>query len=408
MTMAGAGSTSRHIGLRAGLALLASLAAVLALSIRPAHAAGGPVILGGDDLTDHGGRNTTTNVNVDGWLYIEKALENIAPSVTRAGNNGSIAALGSNDSTSTSANAGAAIHWAAQDAGAGIPVTYYNGGTAMNQFFADLRAGTVNPAIIWIAGDGSSNDLFGDAGEVAVLSGNATTIGDFVNSGGGLLSHGSEYGWLTGLFPGASSVDSGASSDLELTATGNAVFPGLSNDDVNAGPWHSHFEGNLGGLATLVRSTTRDDSTGADARVVVGGTGVVLPGSIQLTPPSAGALVGTNHTVTATVRNDQGQLQAGRTVTFTVTAGPNLGETGTAVTDANGQATFTWLGDGGDGIDTVTASFVDAGGATRTATATVTWSITPPISIVPLQSIPFVLAAIAGVVLYWRRQPAGA
>lgn len=402
--MAG-GMTPRHlrIGLRALAVALGASVGLLVLSGGVAHAAGGPVILGGDDLTDHGTRNTTTNVNTQGWLYLEKALENIAPAVTRPGNNGSIAALGSVDSTATSGNAGAAIHFAAQSAGAGIPVTYYDGGPAIQQFFADLRAGTAKPAIIWIAGNGSTNDLDTSA-EPTALANNATTIGDFVNSGGGLISHGSEYGWVTGLFPGASSVFSGASGDLVLTPQGLAAFPGLTNADVNAGPWHSHFEGNLGGLATLVRSNTVNDKTGADARVIVGGVGVVLPGSITLEPPTAVRLVGTSHTVTATVRNDQGQLQAGTTVTFTVISGPNQGDTGTGVTGANGQTTFTWPGNSGPGTDTVRASFVDAGGTTRTATATLDWAVAPPISILPVEGVPVVLAATAGVAIFWIRR----
>lgn len=55
-----------------------ALFAALVPTVGPAHAAiGGPVILGGDDLTDHGSFNTTTNTNVAGWLYIQKSLENI-------------------------------------------------------------------------------------------------------------------------------------------------------------------------------------------------------------------------------------------------------------------------------------------------------------------------------------------
>jgi hypothetical protein len=385
-----------------GMLVLLGVVAALALSAGPAAAAGGPVILGGDDLTDHGSRSTSTNTNRDGWLYLEKALENIAPAVSRPGNDGSIAALGSADSTSTSANAGAAIHFAAQDAGAGIPVTYYDGAAAINQFFNLLRAGTAKPAIIWIAGNESINDL--DGAEASALAGNATTLGDFVNSGGGLISHGVEYAWLSGLFPGATVVLSGSSGDLVLTSQGQAAFPGLTNADVNAGPWHSHFEGNLGGLASLVLSTNVNDGNGADARVIVGGVGVVLPGSITLDPPTAVNLIGTNHTVTATVRNDQGQLQQGTTVTFTVTSGPNQGDTGTAVTGATGQASFTWLGDGGAGTDTVQASFVDSGGSTRSTTATKDWVEAPPISILPIEGVPAVAVASLAVVLLWRRR----
>lgn len=361
-------------------ALLLGLLATATATVPPVHAAGGPVILGGDDLTDHGSRDTTTGTNQDGWLYLEKAIENVLPAVTRAGNDGSIAALGSSDSTGTFGfDAGAAMHWAALDAGTGVPVTYYDGATAIGTFFTALSTGSTNPALIWIAGDGAGNDLSNSAGaEAAALTANATSIGDFVNSGGGLISHGSEYGWLSALLPGATVVFGGNFGDLYLTATGQAAFPGLTNDDINAGPWHNHFEGNLGGLGVLAASNVLDDNLGADAPVIIGGAAVTLPGSITLDPATATNPTGTDHTVTATVRDSTAALLPGVTVTFDVISGPNMGETDTDVTDAAGEATFTWTGDGGTGTDVVQASFVDGGGTTRSTTASKTWE-TPPV-----------------------------
>ena len=45
----------------------------------------GPVILGGDDLTDHGNRTggiTLAGQNNEGWLYIEKAVGNVLSTQT--------------------------------------------------------------------------------------------------------------------------------------------------------------------------------------------------------------------------------------------------------------------------------------------------------------------------------------
>ncbi|MCH7998752.1 MAG: hypothetical protein IIA91_04620, partial [Chloroflexi bacterium] len=81
-------------------------------------AAGGPVILGGDDLTDHG--SISGDTLQEGWLYIRKALENINPNVLRPGNDNSVAVLGSADSTATDGDAGAAYHFAAPQAGLGV------------------------------------------------------------------------------------------------------------------------------------------------------------------------------------------------------------------------------------------------------------------------------------------------
>jgi len=151
----------------------------------------GPVIMGGDDLTDHGSRVGT--MNIEGWLYIQKAIDNILNTpgnITRPGNDGSIAALGSASTgcppTCPSGNAGAAIGSAA--AVLGKTVTYYEGATAISGFLSGLGP-TGGPAMIWLAGTGASNDL--DSAEGAALTANAAAIAAFVSSGGGLMAHGS-------------------------------------------------------------------------------------------------------------------------------------------------------------------------------------------------------------------------
>jgi choice-of-anchor A domain-containing protein len=104
-------------------------------------------------------------------------------------------------------------------------------------------------------------------------------------------------------------------------------------------------------------------------------TAAILGEGIVLAPPSATNPVGTTHTVTATVADDVGAPVVGRTVTFLVVSGPNAGETGTDDTDAQGKATFTYTGDGGEGIDTIRASFQDSQGGARTSNdATKHWA----------------------------------
>jgi hypothetical protein len=358
-------------------AMLGAALAALALGAFGAGSAlgqgvGGPVILGGDDLTDHGGVDGEGNPE-EGWLYIQRALENISPKVVRTNDN-SVAALGSEESTDTESDAGAAIGVAAGKAG--LTVTYYEGAAAINAFFVALAAGITQPKIVWISGTGASNDL--DESEGAAVNANATRIADFVNSGGGLMSHGVEYGWLQTLLPGLQNVNSGGpTGDLALTAEGAAAFPGVTDADVGAGPWHNHFEGEFGGLQILATSKTVQDSAGNPAAVVLGGGQVQLPGSIELSPATDENPTGAAHTVTATVRNLQGQLLAGVTVTFQVTAGPNNGKGGTSITNEQGQATFTYTGDRGAGTDTIEASFVDETETVRKATATKTW-VAPP------------------------------
>jgi hypothetical protein len=80
---------------------------------------------------------------------------------------------------------------------------------------------------------------------------------------------------------------------------------------------------------------------------------------IVLGPVNATNVVGDDHTVTATITDANGDPVVGVQVTFTVTSGPNFGDNGVDTTDANGQATFTYTGDGGLGTDTIVACFVD-------------------------------------------------
>ncbi|MBI2528884.1 MAG: hypothetical protein HYV93_23245 [Candidatus Rokubacteria bacterium] len=240
----------------------------------PALAWAGPVILGGDDLTDHGSRSGA-GANLEGWLYIEKALSNLSTGVTRTGPfTSDIAALGSADGgcppACSGGNAGDAIGSAASNLG--LTVGFFDGTTAMDAFFAGLAAGAVNPRMIWLAGDGAANDM--DAAEAGVLTTNASALDAFVASGGGLMSHGDDsvYGWLSALLPGISAVPGCSSSGATLTPAGTAAFPGLSNSDVdaNAGPCHNHFEGDFGGLVSLV-----NDGLGRPY-IIGGGAGTLI------------------------------------------------------------------------------------------------------------------------------------
>jgi len=83
---------------------------------------------------------------------------------------------------------------------------------------------------------------------------------------------------------------------------------------------------------------------------------------ITLSPATASNPAGTTHTVTASVTNATGPA-AGVTVTFNVISGPNAGQTGTGITGASGDATFTYSDTGGAGTDSIQASFTDNAGA---------------------------------------------
>jgi hypothetical protein len=64
--------------------------------------------------------------------------------------------------------------------------------------------------------------------------------------------------------------------------------------------------------------------------------------TIGLAPATASNAPGTSHMVTATTLSVSGAPVPGVTISFLVLDGPNVGKTGTATTDANGHATFTY------------------------------------------------------------------
>jgi hypothetical protein len=109
---------------------------------------------------------------------------------------------------------------------------------------------------------------------------------------------------------------------------------------------------------------------------------------IVLTPPSDENEVGEAHTVTATLTDLLTNPQPGILVTFSVISGPNAGTTGTCnpadcTTDANGEVSFTYTGDGGVGTDEIQACFNDiAGNLIESQNVTKDWIITnkPPIA----------------------------
>jgi len=112
---------------------------------------------------------------------------------------------------------------------------------------------------------------------------------------------------------------------------------------------------------------------------------------LTLTPPTATNFVGTQHTVTALVKDNINNPIPNVVVTFTILSGPNAGLTGQATTDANGEATFSWSSQV-IGTDTIQASAINAAGAPVTTTATKDWTI--PGGVIP--EVPF--GAIASLV----------
>ena len=149
-----------------------------------------------------------------------------------------------------------------------------------------------------------------------------------------------------------------------LPGVGRAAGPG----PIPANDWHADYEDWLvanqtdqTGLAALSGSwstpgaatfafssqTQHDPSEAALALLILAPVTLVLPdpddfGTVGLAPATAVNLPGTSHTVTATARAVNGALIPGTTIDFSVLSGPNAGKVGSDVTDANGEAHFTY------------------------------------------------------------------
>jgi len=186
-------------------------------------------------------RTLSDLVPLDGWAYIQKALEAMAPAVF-VPNDGSVAVVGCADSVATSENAGAAYHYSIPAAAENAPelsgvANFYNGASGVNAFFSDLSQGLVHPAIIVLPGTGATNSL--DVAEGAALVSHAHEIGDFIGAGGGLLSHGDEdslgvaYDWIPAVFPRMSVGI--AANDPNFTDEGFFTLPGMRSSYIASG-----------------------------------------------------------------------------------------------------------------------------------------------------------------------------
>ena len=298
------------------------------------------------------------------WIYIQKALESIAPGVTRTGADGSVAVLGAADSTAIQYDAGAAYHYVVPVAAANTNLTgtvnFYDTDTVMATFFSDLVAGIVNPSIIVFVGAGSGNDM--DNLEAAELVNNAATISSYLSSGGGLMAHGDAsfgtvpvYDWLPLVFPGAGVVQESnqplltnqgkfsnpAWDDADHYTYGDGYFTGLNLDvymsagDASApGPWSG---------VTVAEAEVNDDYLTANAIAV----GDDYDGDISLSTDVDYASFSVN---------------AGDIVSFETVAIGGISDTKLYLYDTDGITQIGYNDDGGAGfLSLINYTFTTAG-----------------------------------------------
>lgn len=319
---------------------------------------GGPIVLDGMDPVCHSGFEGT-------WGYIAQVLKKTHDGATNI-NDGSIAILGSNGASNSCGgnwNTLLTTKYLGQFTTAPT-VNFYNTSTQVTNFFANIN--TLKPAVIWIPDNWSR-----PAAVESIFTSNAEVIADFVNSGGGLFANMGSYGWLTALLPSAVYNNGGCNGGPEATTDGTSDFS-LTNTMV-AACWHGYFTGNIGTLKVLVDYPYPTPSDTRKA-VSIGGGSVSLPSSFTLAISPASPRAGEDLIITATAQTLSGVPQAGVTVTVTVSAGPDAGQTFSATTNSSGIATIT-VRTNSTGTATYTAT-ATVNGVAKTVSSTVTWN--PP------------------------------
>ncbi len=253
----------------------------------PAPSTGAAVIIDGTDANEHGDDNNGSG-NDNGWVYMQKALENLAAKVP-AGSAKVVVSLGT-ESGKTARRAIDSAYRFSTLPGAGWSLRHVDGAASISAWLTTLSANTTG--LLYIPTYHlASGDL--EASELAAINAQASRIADFINrgsgSGGALFAMGENdnatekgaWGWLRALFPGLEVTQipgsGGVGTNISLTPDGTAAFPGLSNSDMaSADPWHNYFTGDLGTLKVLATA----QQSGVTRNIVIGGVGIVVPSPV--------------------------------------------------------------------------------------------------------------------------------
>lgn len=205
--------------------------ALVAIFFAASSAYAGPFILAGTDADDHGGLNSDGS-NGDGWLFMQKALENIAPGVTNG--NTTVAILGSTGSAANAANSAFNLSSLAGTGGWNVETISVGD---FDSFFDGTATTSVNNVGILMMDSGGN---VGGGVDGGAFTSYANAIDEFIGDGGGLFSQANGYDWLNALLPDVT-TSSEFLTGITLTADGQAAFPGLTNADLSAGPHHNQF-----------------------------------------------------------------------------------------------------------------------------------------------------------------------
>lgn len=224
----------------------------------------GPVLINGTDADDHG--SATTSANLDGWLYIQRALEAMAPNVR----NGQkvVVCLGCNSQVAVSAFISAFDKSTLPAAGWSRRII--TSALELDAFFIKSAAAfqTIDTTgIVYLPSD-RINALGGvTEAQLDIVNANASALGVHLKAGGGLFTLmqagvPNGYGWLKWFLPraGVSSANIVADAPLLPTPAFTAAFPTLPFASLGtAAHAHAYFTGPTGGLSVLATGETSAD-----------------------------------------------------------------------------------------------------------------------------------------------------
>lgn len=191
----------------------------------------------------------------------------------------------------------------------------------------------------------------------------------------------------TRLTSAAGGEDDGATDNGALMTVGGLDDSNVNPADPNQSPTQalgdSQLDDELYSLLPLLNGPTNaitidtlnpsNDDNIFFAYFRLSGTAIIGQG-ITLTPLVANRPVNAMHTVTAHVVDSGGAPVAGVAINFDVLGGPNTGAGATGIiTDANGEARFTYTDTNGAGTDTLQAFFNDGLTTINSNTAIVNW-----------------------------------
>ncbi len=138
----------------------------------------GPVVIDGTDANDHG--SAPVGANLNGWLYMQKALENLAPQVGNG--NKTVVALGTTLGEATTA-INSAFNLSNLSGPGGWTLTHIDGDAAITAYFA---GGMANTGILYIPTVGlTGGDM--TSTELAVVNANTRPISLHSSAGRALL-----------------------------------------------------------------------------------------------------------------------------------------------------------------------------------------------------------------------------